>query len=153
MMNTIHIKKSPSAKSKIEDGTLTESELFRSTRMHVADVQQAMNTIADMIKEAAKKHDHTKFDNMKQFYDSLMGKEENSDGFAQHAAKERHHLEVNVPTDVNIVDVVEYICDIVMAGMARSGEVYDSTLQDKVLGKALKNTVKMLIDNTRVADK
>ena len=55
-----------------------------------------------------------------------------------------------VPKDVNLIDVLEMICDCVSAGLARTGEVYDVTLSGETLQKAFKNTVDMLIKNIKV---
>jgi hypothetical protein len=46
-----------------------------------------------------------------------------------------------MPKDINLVDVIEMVVDCVMAGMARSGEVYDIKVKNDVLQTALKNTV------------
>jgi hypothetical protein len=58
----------------------------------------------------------------------------------------RHHLDKadGVPTDVNLIDVLEHIADCVMAGMARSGSVYELKLPDEVLQRAFANTVNLL---------
>jgi hypothetical protein len=37
-----------------------------------------------------------------------------------------------------------------MAGLARSGDIYDDDLSPELLSKALKNTVKLFRDNTEV---
>lgn len=49
-----------------------------------------------------------------------------------------------MPEDVNLLDVLEYISDCVMAGMARSGSVYDLTMPPELLERAFKNTVELL---------
>ena len=65
---------------------------------------------------------------------------------------ERHHLLKNVPDDVDLLDVLEQICDCVSAGMARSGKVFDVEIPSEILEKAVKNTVKMLIDRIEVEE-
>ena len=57
---------------------------------------------------------------------------------------ERHHLNRHCPEDVNLIDVIEMLCDCVVAGKARSGDVYDITISDTVLQNAVKNTVELL---------
>lgn len=57
---------------------------------------------------------------------------------------ERHHLDRFCPEDVNLIDVIEMICDCVVAGKARSGDVYDINISDTILQKAVKNTVETL---------
>jgi hypothetical protein len=66
----------------------------------------------------------------------------------------RHHLlqEDGVPADVNLIDVLDMIADCVMAGMARSGEVYSLNINPKVLAKAFVNTVELLKREVVVAE-
>jgi hypothetical protein len=58
----------------------------------------------------------------------------------------RHHLqqEDGIPADVNLIDVLDFIADCVMAGMARSGSVYPLTLPPELLERAFQNTVTLL---------
>lgn len=58
----------------------------------------------------------------------------------------RHHLlqPDGVPTDVNLIDVLDMIVDCVMAGMSRTGTVYPLTITDEVLRTAFSNTVDLL---------
>ena len=52
-----------------------------------------------------------------------------------------------VTEDINLIDVIEMIVDCVMAGLARSGEVYPLDINPDVLLKAFQNTVEMLKEN------
>jgi hypothetical protein len=49
-----------------------------------------------------------------------------------------------VPSDVNLIDVLDMIADCVMAGMARSGSVYPLKINPEVLARAFENTVELL---------
>ncbi len=49
-----------------------------------------------------------------------------------------------VRDDVNLIDVLDFIADCVMAGMARSGSVYPLKLSPELLETAFQNTVEML---------
>ena len=57
-----------------------------------------------------------------------------------------------VHDDITLVDVIEHVVDCVMAGMARSGNVYDIELPNEVLQLAVKNTVELLKKNTHIVD-
>jgi hypothetical protein len=57
-----------------------------------------------------------------------------------------------VPSDVNLVDVIEHIVDCVMAGMARSGSVYQLSLPSDLLQAAFRNTVEQLSVAVEVED-
>lgn len=63
--------------------------------------------------------------------------------YPMHCCTERHHLNEHCPEDVNLIDVLEMICDCVCAGMARSGSVRPVSISDDVLRKAFDNTVQM----------
>jgi hypothetical protein len=63
-----------------------------------------------------------------------------------HRKLNRHHLtqDDGIPADVNLIDVLDFIADCVMAGMARSGSVYDLKLPPELLERAFQNTVTLL---------
>ena len=44
------------------------------------------------------------------------------------------------------------LCDCVVAGMARSGEIYDVDVPPEVLTKAVANTVKLMKDEIEVVE-
>ena len=84
-------------------------EALEDTRRHQEAVEQLMKAIALEIQNRATYHDYTKFK-----YEDLT--------FSEHMKLERHHLNIGpgVPGDVNIIDLVEFICDCVSAGAQRS---------------------------------
>jgi hypothetical protein len=91
------------------------------------------------------------------FYDDMKaniedGKEPfvDMEWYKLHVNAERHHLNDHVPEDVDLIDVVERLVDCVSAGMARSGSVYDVTVPDDVLQKAVANTVLKMINAVEV---
>jgi adenosylmethionine-8-amino-7-oxononanoate aminotransferase len=49
-----------------------------------------------------------------------------------------------VREDVNLIDVLDFIADCVMAGMGRTGSVYPLNLSPELLEKAFQNTVALL---------
>lgn len=70
-----------------------------------------------------------------------------------HIVKERHHLNDKCPDDVDLIDVLEHICDGVMAGMARSGTYRNEPISDDVLRRAVANTAKKLCAEVHVINK
>lgn len=60
-------------------------------------------------------------------------------------------MTTGVPKDVNLLDVLEYIADCVMAGMARSGEVYALEMSPELLNEAFLNTIDILKAEVKVA--
>lgn len=149
----IQIFKSPNADSRSAATTPTVYELKKSTNSHIDDVSKGMQYIANIMHIRGIEHDHTKLEMMKEFHSALTsGKIKESDWYQKHITEERHHLKSNVPEDVNLIDVMEHVVDCVMAGLARSGEIYDIDLSGDLLELAVRNTVKLLKDNIRVVE-
>jgi len=100
---------------------------------------------ADQLTEIGQKHDYTKIEKFPDFRAALQaGDIKNSEWYKYHISEERHHLVAKSTKDVNLLDILEYLTDCVMAGYARSGEVYDLELSSNLLQRAFKNTVEML---------
>lgn len=149
----IEVMKSPTADSRTANGPVTEDELRKSTRSHQSDVTKGLEFIAQMLKDKGPRHDHTKFENIEDFCAALnSGHIKDTDWYTKHITEERHHLKSNVPDDVNLADVIEHIVDCTMAGLTRSGDVYDVDLDPEVLQLAVNNTVKLIKKNTHVND-
>lgn len=109
---------------------------------------------SEMLEDAATIHDHDKISDIEGFHaDFVTGFEEHS-WWDRHRKLNRHHLmnDDGVPDDVNLVDVLDMISDCVMAGMARSGSVYELKLDPQILHRAFVNTVELLKSNVQVAD-
>ena len=146
----IKIKKSTSADSRTAIGTPSKEELLSSSIQHILDVQMALAFFAEKIIEAGAIHDHTKISGIDDFYDSyskgLKGDAFKAEKWFQSHLNERHHLNDRCPEDVNLIDVLERVADITMAGMGRSGTIYDATLDPEILLRAYKNTVQLLVE-------
>ncbi len=150
-MDKICIRKSPNADSRSANTAVDIKDLTVSTNMHIHDVQNALRFIAEKIIARGTIHDHTKLEKMNDFCNALnSGHIKDTEWYDMHISNERHHLKSKVPDDVNFIDVIEHICDCVMAGLARSGEVYDVDLSPELLTLALNNTIKLLKDSTYI---
>ena len=128
---------------------LTEENVKQDTLYHIEAVEKCGDYFCDKIKEQFKDHDHTKLgddlpDFIKAMKAHLGGKSFKDQPWWKTHLTERHHLNDKVPEDVNLIDVLEMICDCVSAGMARTGEIYDLTIPDKVQKDAFNNTVELL---------
>ena len=147
----IKIMKSPSADSRSAKVPPTPEVLEQSTQMHINDVAQALIFISNQLNERGRIHDHTKMEDINTFCNALnSGHIKDTEWYKHHITDERHHLKSNVPNDVNLIDVIEHIVDCTMAGLARSGEIYDVDLSPDVLVLAVDNTVKLLTENTEI---
>ena len=128
---------------------LSEEDVKKDTEAHIEAVKLCGDFLCKKIREQFAEHDHTKLGEYlpafaKALSTGFKGKEFKKQDWWQIHLTERHHLNDKVPEDVNLIDVLEMICDCVSAGMARTGEVYDVSLPDDVLRKAFANTVEML---------
>lgn len=151
----ITINKSPTADTRTCDVTkVTREMLVDSSRQHIQDVQFGLAFFRQKLAEAGAKHDETKLSRMDQFFSDFKTKFEKHDWWDAHQRDERHHLAspTGVREDVDLVDVLEFITDCVMAGMARSGSVYELKLPPEVLEKAFQNTVAKLKAEVVVAE-
>jgi hypothetical protein len=102
--------------------------------------------------EAAGGHDYDKLSLINWFHEDFVTGFKQTGWWDNHRKIHRHHLNMadGVPDDVNLLDVLEHIADCVMAGMARSGSVYELKLPDELLQRAFQNTVELLKAQTVV---
>lgn len=143
----IPITKSATADTRTCDfANTTKETLLASSRTHIGDVVKAMSYFSGKIFEAAGEHDYDKLTAIDGFHEDFVTGFKQTGWWDNHRKIHRHHLaqEDGVPEDVNLLDVLEYIADCVMAGMARSGSVYDLAMPPELLKRAFKNTVELL---------
>lgn len=145
----ITIGKSATADTRTCDFANTSKEtLLASSRQHIGDVRKALMFFEDRLERAGQFHDPDKITDIDGFHaDFVTGFAEGHTGWwDSHRMLNRHHLthEDGIPHDVNLIDVLDYIADCVMAGMARSGSVYELKLPPELLEKAFQNTVALL---------
>lgn len=143
----IEISKSQTADTRTCDFANTSKEtLLASSRQHIGDVVKALAFFSGKITEAAGEHDYDKLTTIDAFHADFVTGFKQTGWWDNHRKIHRHHLGQpdGVPDDVNLIDVIEYISDCVMAGMARSGSVYEIKLPDEILQRAFKNTTRML---------
>ena len=152
-MRPIKIKPNKNGDSRVADHVPTIEEFSYANRSHKDDVENLMGVFADDIEARGRDHDWTKVKEpyRSMFYRDMCNTIEgridffNGEWSKLHYEKlERHHLNRHCPEDVNLIDVIEMLCDCVVAGKARSGDVYDITISDTVLQNAVKNTVELL---------
>lgn len=143
----IKIQKSETADTRTCDfANVSKETLLESSKQHISDVRLALDYFMAKVCEAGQRHDPDKLTDIDGFHADFVT------GFAQtgwwdrHRQLNRHHLTMadGIPADVNLVDVLDFIADCVMAGMARSGSVYPLTLPAELLEQAFQNTVILL---------
>ena len=145
---TITIKESKTADSRTcgDPTKVTRKILIQSTLRHQLDVTKGLDFLAIKLATAGLWHDVDKIGNIDQFHSDFQTGFSEQVLWDSHKTCSRHHLlaEEGIPEDVDLIDVLEFIVDCVMAGMARSGSVYDLVLPSELLQKAFRNTVELL---------
>lgn len=145
----IRIQKSATADTRTCDfRNVSKDTLRASSAQHIADVGVALGFFAQMLHRAAAVHDVDKITDLDSFHaDFVTGFDANHQSWwERHRSLNRHHLGLTdgIPADVNLIDVLDYIADCVMAGMARSGSVYALAISPELLATAFQNTVDLL---------
>jgi hypothetical protein len=117
-----------------------------SANLQEADVRNGLSFFREKLIDAANMHDFDKLTDIAGFHRDFVTGFKQTEWWDNHRKVNRHHLlqADGVPIDVNLIDVLDMIADCVMAGMARSGSVYDLNIDPEVLMKAFRNTVDML---------
>lgn len=158
-MMKVKIKQNKLGDTRTATKVPTFTEFDHSNRLHRKDVGEMMDEIGFIIKMRGTNHDITKIEEPHKslFYRELCSKIEGkidsfTDGewYQMHCKTERHHLNEHCPDDVNLIDVIEMICDCVCAGLARSGNVYPIEISSGILQKAVQNTIQMCIDKVEI---
>jgi hypothetical protein len=144
---SIIIKRSPSI-----DELKNPQQFIRSTNAHIDDIRNGLTYIAKLMQAAGNNHDHTKLDDPEGFFKALKSKNDNSDIFMNHYKLERHHLLDHIPDDVDLIDVMEFLVDGCMAGMARSQNYTLPKIDPQMLVKAFENTTKRILEVVKVDD-
>ena len=144
------IYKNSNGDTRTASKNVTFKEFQKANDMHREDVKNTMNEVAFLLMEKGKKHDWTKKDYEKMFYNNFLSTLNNGTSFIEdewyqlHIEKEKHHLFSKCHDDVDLLDVIEMVVDCVCAGKARSGEIRGLEINQEILDKALKNTVKKI---------
>ena len=158
-MEKVKIKQNKLGDTRTATKIPTFSEFVDSNNLHRRDVKELMDAIIIDIGKRGRNHDITKIEEPYKslFYRELCAKIEGKiddftkgEWYPMHCKAERHHLNEYCPCDVNLIDVIEMICDCVCAGLARSGNVYPIEISSEILQKAIQNTVQMCIDAVEV---
>jgi hypothetical protein len=143
----IRIPQSQTADTRTCDFTkVTKETLLASSKQHIHDVRQAHQFFSQKIAEAMLAHDTDKLTDIDGFHADFATGFKVTEWWDRHRKLNRHHLTEadGVPEDVNLIDVLDFIADCVMAGMARSGSVRPLTIEPAVLQRAFENTAKLL---------
>ncbi|HEU6452882.1 MAG TPA: hypothetical protein VFT57_15805 [Gemmatimonadaceae bacterium] len=143
----IRVKRSPTADTRTCDyANVSKETLYASSEQHIEDVRKALRFFAARLAKAGENHDPDKLTDIDGFHADFVTGFAQTGWWERHRKLNRHHLtmEDGIPADVNLIDVLDFIADCVMAGMARSGSVYALHLPPELLERSFQNTVEML---------
>lgn len=149
----IEIKTSPTADTRTCDfANVSKATLLASSAQHIGDVGQALAFFSALLTRQAVRHDTDKLTDIDGFHADFLTGFKQQEWWTRHRQLNRHHLQQadGIPADVNLIDVLDFIADCVMAGMARSGSVYELKLPPELLERAFQNTVEMLKREVKV---
>jgi hypothetical protein len=149
----IRIQQSQTADTRTCDYTqVTKEQLYASSVQHIEDVRAALRFFGELLDYAIENHDPDKLTDIDGFHADFVTGFKQTSWWDRHRKLNRHHLTQadGIPTDVNLIDVLDYIADCVMAGMGRSGSVYPLHLTPDLLERAFQNTVTLLKDQVVV---
>lgn len=150
-MNKVYIKHTPNGDTRSLE-VLDKQLVLKDTLAHIEGVRAVLFDLARKLEYNANRHDFTKISHFDDFFDAIASRKVAPEFYELrwwklHESAERHHLNQNVPDDVNLLDVLEMLVDCVSAGLARTGNVYPINISDDILQKAVANTVTMLKEN------
>lgn len=149
----ITIRPSPTADTRTCDWSkVSREQLLESSLQHKSDIAKAVGVFQALLVAAAVNHDHDKLHAIEHFHSDFSTGFKATGWWDKHRKINRHHLAESdgIPGDVNLIDVLDYIADCVMSGLARSGSVYELHLPDDLLQRAFQNTVTLLKDSVVV---
>jgi hypothetical protein len=152
----IAIQKSETADTRTCDfANVSKETLLASSKQHIGDVCRGIAFFQGLLTRAAQDHDTDKLTDIDGFHADFLTGFKQTEWWDRHRKLNRHHLlqADGIPEDVNLVDVLDFIVDCVMAGMARSGSVYDLKLPPELLERAFQNSVELLRKNVVVQEK
>ncbi len=161
-MNKVTIKRSTCGDTRTATKVPTFPEFNESNDLHRNDVRNMMRAIGEEIHTASWRHDFTKVEEPARSYfyrelcatiEGKMDFEADSKWYQTHCVAERHHLNKHCPENVNLIDVIEMICDCVCAGMARTGTFRPIEISSEILQRAVENTAKMCVDAVELVEK
>jgi hypothetical protein len=124
----IQIQPSATADTRTCDfSKVTKQTLLESSVQHIGDVREALGFFIATLLTAS---------DIDGFHADFITGFKQTGWWDRHRMLNRHHLtqDDGIPANVNLIDVLDFIADCVMAGMARSGSVYPLKLSPELLG-------------------
>lgn len=149
MLTEIEIKKTENP----EEGYESKEQLLDDTVQHIEDVSKVMKVLGNELVVRGNHHDWSKLEFFDNFAQDTLERKDTPDfksrsWYKIHTEKERHHINAKIPEGIDLIDLLEFICDCTVAGKTRVGEVNTEFLvvPDSVIIEAYWNTVNKIKD-------
>lgn len=159
MTSKIIIKNTQYADSRTAPEDITKEKLYDATEEHIKDVQKGMDFFSEKIHEAGLKHDFTKIAYFDEYAEDVLSEHTDEDfkkrpWYQRHIYEERHHVNDNAHSDVDMVDIIEHLVDVVMSGLGRAGFVNSkyTDISPELLYRAYWNSVHKLENIVEVSN-
>lgn len=153
MFDKIKIRESKTADTRTCDWSkVTKAQLLESSIQHIGDIRKGFHFFIAMLNRQAEIHDLSKITHIDDFHRNFSTGFKEQDWWIYHQKVERHHFgnDWSIPSDINLIDILDQIIDGVMAGMARSGTYRQEHISSELLQRAYDNTVRLLLNHVEV---
>lgn len=146
LCSTSPINNTPLLSEENEGKPTNPADMLVEVQQHILAVQGLMNALCTLAKEQVSHHDETKVSYLKDYVKDYTTRGDDNPHWwsVVHSNTERHHLP-NTIDDLNLIDVLEYLCDGVAAGLARTHTYKPRPIPPETLQKAVDNTVHLLL--------
>lgn len=150
------LKDTSKGDSRTSGGSPLLSEVYNATVIHQGEVASLMKYLAKRLVHNGIVHDWTKTVNFDEEYGKLVTSNVKDEEFLaskwwwKHLTCERHHVKDYAHLDVDLLDVLEFIVDRVVAEKGRTGSINMSYLEldPVILVRAYYNTIRKCDDVT-----
>ncbi len=122
----ITVTKNPHADTRSCDYTkVTPKQLEASSFQHIVEVRAGLGFFQQKLEEAGQAHDTDKLTDLEGFHHDFVTGMKQDSWLERHYQLNRHHLmkPQGTPVDVNLIDVLDFISDMVMARAGRGGRL------------------------------
>ena len=146
----VEIGKSPNADSRTAQGKVSFEDFQKATDMHRNDVKRVLYELARRLREIGDNHDYTKKTEEEKYYDDYIEAKKNgkdshdTEWHKEHVRTERHHVNDYTHDDVNLLDILEMICDHCCDELVENGKIGKMEIDSDTLMKAFNNTVELI---------
>lgn len=146
----IGITRNPDSDTRTASRYVTFDKFQRANRLHREEVKSVIQELGDKLIDIGVEHDYTKLQYEEEYFRDFKDTLENGSDFTKgewyqmHIHKEKHHPTAYCHDDINLLHIIEFISDVLVATAARKGEAEMVELPPEILQKAYENTITLI---------